>query len=471
MLTPTASARCRSRSAGGGTTARSCTRSATWAPSRRALPHPRGGAVGVRGPFGDVAARRGDGRRRRHPRRRARSRASAARSRGPAGPARVVRPTAAPLRSADARRPPLSGAARAVGEQGFEVHLTVDSADALVARAGRLRLRAAKDGDVRPDSAVGLVCGPEVMMRVSVAALLERGVTADRTYVSLERSMSCGIGHCGHCQLGPILVCRDGPVFPWDRGARLARGEGALSGAAADTRRLEVQLLRRLPAEPARRRGRAARDCGPRRDRALPRGLERDGRRPVRHLARRRLDHDCPRRRERIQEVRAASACSSRSGPAPRPAASRRSATTRTSRTTSPRSTRRPEYISTLATSTPIADHVDVDFELRGCPINKHQLLEVDLGDAAAAGGRTSPTHSVCVECKSRGIPCVMVSHGIPCLGPVTQAGCGALCPAYNRGCFGCFGPTETPNLASLEAWWAEPRRRRAGPAARALDV
>jgi coenzyme F420-reducing hydrogenase gamma subunit len=112
-----------------------------------------------------------------------------------------------------------------------------------------------------------------------------------------------------------------------------------------------------------------------------------------------------------------------------------------------------PEYISTLATSTPIADHVDVDFELRGCPINKRQLLE--LVSAMLQRRRPSiATHSVCVECKSRGISCVMVSHGIPCLGPVTQAGCGAICPAYNRGCFGCFGPTETPNLAALEAWW-----------------
>ena len=112
-----------------------------------------------------------------------------------------------------------------------------------------------------------------------------------------------------------------------------------------------------------------------------------------------------------------------------------------------------PEYISTLATSTPIADHVDVDFELRGCPINKRQLLE--LVSAMLQRRRPSiATHSVCMECKGRGIPCVMVTHGIPCLGPVTQAGCGAICPAYNRRCFGCFGPTETPNLASLEAWW-----------------
>jgi sulfhydrogenase subunit delta len=113
----------------------------------------------------------------------------------------------------------------------------------------------------------------------------------------------------------------------------------------------------------------------------------------------------------------------------------------------------RPEYIETLATSTPIAHHVRVDFELQGCPINKHQLLEVIR---AFIGGRrpSIPAHSVCVECKRRGTVCVMVARGTPCLGPVTHAGCGALCPAYNRGCYGCYGPMETPNTASLSAWW-----------------
>ena len=109
----------------------------------------------------------------------------------------------------------------------------------------------------------------------------------------------------------------------------------------------------------------------------------------------------------------------------------------------------RPDYISTLATSTPIADHIPVDFELRGCPVNKHQLLEV----LAALLQKRKPQisqHSVCVECKLRGNACVMVTKGIPCLGPVTQAGCGAICPAYHRGCYGCFGPTEAVNTASL---------------------
>jgi NAD(P)H-flavin reductase len=53
------------------------------------------------------------------------------------------------------------------------------------------------------------------MMRFTVRALLERGVTADRIHVSLERNMRCGVGHCGHCQLGPTLICRDGPVYPY----------------------------------------------------------------------------------------------------------------------------------------------------------------------------------------------------------------------------------------------------------------
>jgi len=109
----------------------------------------------------------------------------------------------------------------------------------------------------------------------------------------------------------------------------------------------------------------------------------------------------------------------------------------------------RPEYIQSLATSTPIQDHVRVDFELRGCPISKHQLIEVL---SAFLGGRTpnTPTESVCVECKRRGTVCVVVAHGTPCLGPVTQTGCGAICPAFHRGCYGCFGPQDTPNAPSL---------------------
>ncbi len=113
----------------------------------------------------------------------------------------------------------------------------------------------------------------------------------------------------------------------------------------------------------------------------------------------------------------------------------------------------RPDYIATLETSTPIGHHIPVDFELQGCPINKTQLLEVI---SAFLHGRrpVTPPHSVCVECKLNGTVCVMVAHGTPCLGPVTHAGCGALCPAYHRGCYGCYGPMETPNPPSLSEGW-----------------
>jgi coenzyme F420-reducing hydrogenase gamma subunit len=108
-----------------------------------------------------------------------------------------------------------------------------------------------------------------------------------------------------------------------------------------------------------------------------------------------------------------------------------------------------PEYVETLSRSTPIEAHVPVDFELRGCPIDKHQLLEVLAAELQGRAPRLS-THSVCVECKRRGNVCVTVAHGTPCLGPVTQAGCGALCPTFARGCYGCFGPQDTPNTASI---------------------
>jgi sulfhydrogenase subunit delta len=108
-----------------------------------------------------------------------------------------------------------------------------------------------------------------------------------------------------------------------------------------------------------------------------------------------------------------------------------------------------PEYISSLSTSTPIADHVEVDFELHGCPIDRRQLLEVLTAQLAGRAPRISGS-SVCQECKARGTVCLLVAGATPCLGPVTRAGCGALCPAVGRGCFGCFGPAESPNTAAL---------------------
>jgi sulfhydrogenase subunit delta len=112
-----------------------------------------------------------------------------------------------------------------------------------------------------------------------------------------------------------------------------------------------------------------------------------------------------------------------------------------------------PEYIATLDTSTPISAHVRVDFELQGCPINKRQLLEV-ISAYLNERRPQIPGHSVCIECKRRGNVCVMVAHGTPCMGPVTHAGCGALCPSYDRGCYGCFGPMESPDTRSLSEWW-----------------
>ncbi|MEX2469122.1 MAG: oxidoreductase [Pseudohongiellaceae bacterium] len=111
-----------------------------------------------------------------------------------------------------------------------------------------------------------------------------------------------------------------------------------------------------------------------------------------------------------------------------------------------------PEYLSTLATSTAIAQHITVDFELHGCPINKHQLIEVLL---AFSSGRKPgiANESVCMECKARGNVCVLVAGGQHCLGPITQAGCGALCPAYNRACYGCYGVKESARVGQLFDW------------------
>ncbi len=116
-----------------------------------------------------------------------------------------------------------------------------------------------------------------------------------------------------------------------------------------------------------------------------------------------------------------------------------------------------PQYIHSLSTSTPISDHVRVDFELWGCPIDKGQLLRV-LTDLLAGVQPRLPADSVCLECKRRGHVCVVVAKSLPCLGPVTRTGCGAICPGMGRDCYGCFGPTEgghegpgvPPNTGSL---------------------
>ena len=191
--------------------------------------------------------------------------------------------------------------------------------------------------------------------------------------------MDCGVGLCGHCQLGPTLICRDGPVYPYDRDRAVDGGAGAVTVSVAASRSspsgssprataasspcsISRTNCWRSPARsssPTSTRRRAASSTGPTtsrssRARSRPRTTPSGSRR-------------CAARRGR----------SSRSAPAPPPAASRRCATSPTSRSSSRSVYASPEYISTLATSTPISAHVPVDFELHGCPINKRQLLEV----------------------------------------------------------------------------------------------
>jgi anaerobic sulfite reductase subunit B len=97
----------------------------------------------------------------------------------------------------------------------IDVGVTVDAAGAdwtgSVGFVSKLVARA----ELSPERTTAFVCGPEIMMRVTADALLERGVPAERIYVSMERDMQCGVGLCGHCQLGPTLICRDGPVYSY----------------------------------------------------------------------------------------------------------------------------------------------------------------------------------------------------------------------------------------------------------------
>lgn len=124
-----------------------------------------------------------------------------------------------------------------------------------------------------------------------------------------------------------------------------------------------------------------------------------------------------------------------------------------------------PEYLHYLQTATPIAEHILVDLELWGCPVNKAQVIEVIV--ALLNNRRPNlPAHSVCLECKRRGNTCVIVDKGIPCIGPATQAGCGAICPSMARGCYGCFGPARDVNTDSM-AYMLQKMERYPGETAR----
>jgi coenzyme F420-reducing hydrogenase gamma subunit len=110
-----------------------------------------------------------------------------------------------------------------------------------------------------------------------------------------------------------------------------------------------------------------------------------------------------------------------------------------------------PEYLHTLPTSTAISEHVKVDYELWGCPVNKYQLVEV-IQALLQKRRPNLPTHSICLDCKRKGIVCVIVALGIPCLGPATRTGCGVLCPSNGRGCYGCFGPAPNQEINTVLA-------------------
>jgi sulfhydrogenase subunit delta len=108
-----------------------------------------------------------------------------------------------------------------------------------------------------------------------------------------------------------------------------------------------------------------------------------------------------------------------------------------------------PEFLHYLETSTPINEHVTVDLEVWGCPVSKKMVVE--LLTALVQGRRPNfPPSPVCLECKRNGTVCVAVAQGIPCMGPVVHGGCGAICPANGRGCYGCFGPSSAANFHSL---------------------
>ena len=104
----------------------------------------------------------------------------------------------------------------------------------------------------------------------------------------------------------------------------------------------------------------------------------------------------------------------------------------------------RPAEIHALPLSRPFSDFVKVDFELQGCPIDRHQLLSV-LGQLLLGKYPRLASNSVCLQCKRKGNVCVLVAGGTTCMGPVTHEGCGALCPSYRRGCYSCFGPMDDP--------------------------
>ena len=298
-------------------------------------------------------------------------------------------------------------------------------------------------------------------MRFAVAALAERGRAAASGSTSRwSATCSAASGSAATASSARLFVCSDGPVFRFDRVAPL------LACGSSDGRRRKPKLavLKFASCDGCQL---ALLDCEDEllavaergRDRLLPRGH-------ARRQSRARTTSRWSRARSPRRTTPSGSARSARSraylvtigacATAGGIQALRNFADVDdfTASCTPPRSTSRRSPPRRRSRA-----HVPVDFELRGCPIDKRQLLEVITAFLTAAS-RAIAAHSVCVECKRRGNVCVMVAHGTPCLGPVTHAGCGAICPAYDRGCYGCFGPKETPNTASLSRLVAGARRR-----------
>ena len=108
-----------------------------------------------------------------------------------------------------------------------------------------------------------------------------------------------------------------------------------------------------------------------------------------------------------------------------------------------------PDTIQTLATSTAIANHVRVDWEIWGCPVNTAQVIDAVRSLLFGAAPKIQ-RDAVCHECKRLGHVCVVVAKKEPCMGPVTRTGCGALCIGVGRPCYACYGPSENPNPVSL---------------------
>ena len=342
----------------------------------------------------------------------------------------------------------------------IEVHLTVDrpsdpTGPVPSGVVTHLFDQATWDGS----RSLAFVCGPERMMEATVDALEGRGL-APRPHLRDARAPH-GVRH------RPVRALPDRPPVRVPGRSRLlaraARRHLRQGGHLMADRRRPTQaprrhrqdgLVRRLPADAPRPRGRAAGARRPVRDRRVPGGELAPLRRSLRRPARGGVgQHARPGRGDRWS-CAARPSSSSPSAPAPATAGSRRSATGPTTTRSAPPSTPTRSSSSRSPRPRPCPSTSRWTLELHGCPISPEQLREVLV--SVAVGRRPQiREEAVCLECKRKGAVCVMVAQGMPCLGPVTQSGCGALCPTFGRGCYGCFGPREQANAASLARTFA----------------